>query len=557
MGKYGTNYDGFGAFEGGVNADKGAPLISTNSDGATALLMGAPLIREIQAGVANGDFAIPPDDASSTITSTNPLPYWTFTDSSSGAITCAIVADSSNASGNVLRWSVAGGTTTGKSATLTRYVSVPGSRNREFVFVPEMTLLAATASTVINATIGFTWYKSDGTTTTGTGNTSSTANTFTVIGAGPTTITAVTSAVNTAAPSDAAFMLITITIATTGTVSAGAKTLDLAEVRIASGQSDVYVAENTTPGTYGPSRFRQANGTLTLSPNLGGTGAFAVSGNQTISGTLDVTGALTTTVSSTDKNTILGGNIQSIGTATGYNAYQTFVTSDSNNRFKLESNGKMSWGPGSSAVDSNLYRNTASPFGLITDGRLQVGENLYAANVNATTDVSGVTLTLSGAASATNINLSGANGVRHDTPATTSGTGQIAGMAMWVLVSGTNYQIRRSTGTSWARFKDNIEPTSISPEQFAALNFVQFDWNAEKLLEQYPDLDSVDQNKQHGLLLDQLVDVLPEAVQQPTNSTDTETVNWHAVYLAAMVALQDAIKRINELEERVAALEAK
>ena len=199
MGKYGTNREGFGAFEGGVNADKGAPLISTNSDGATSLLMGAPLIREIQAGVANGDFAITPDDASSTITSTNPLPYWTFTDvNSAGAITCAIVADSSNASGNVLRWSVAGGTTTGKSATLTRYVSVPGSRNREFVFVPEMTLLAATASTVINATIGFTWYKSDGTTTTGTGNTSSRANTFTVIGAGPTTITAVTSAANSA-----------------------------------------------------------------------------------------------------------------------------------------------------------------------------------------------------------------------------------------------------------------------------------------------------------------------------------------------------------------------
>ena len=296
MGKYGTNYEGFGAFEGGVNADNGAPLLSTNSDGATSLLMGAPLIREIQAGVANGDFAITPDDASATITSTNPLPYWSFTDTNSaGAITCAIVADSSNASGNVLRWSVAGATTTGKSAKLTRYVSVPGSRNREFVFVPEMTLLAATASTVINSTIGFTWYKSDGVTTTGTGNTSSTANTFTVIGAGPTTITAgISPAVNLAAPSDAAFMLITITVATTGTVSAGAKTLDLAEVRIASGQSDVYVAENTTPATYGPSRFRQANGTLTLQPNLGGSGSFAVSGDQTVSGALDVTGTITT-----------------------------------------------------------------------------------------------------------------------------------------------------------------------------------------------------------------------------------------------------------------------
>jgi hypothetical protein len=446
MGKYGTNYDGFGAFEGGVNADKGAPLISTNSDGATSLLMGAPLIREIQAGVANGDFAITPDDASSTITSTNPLPYWTFTDvNSAGAITCAIVADSSNASGNVLRWSVAGGTTTGKSATLTRYVSVPGSRNREFVFVPEMTLLAATASTVINATIGFTWYKSDGTTTTGTGNTSSTANTFTVIGAGPTTITAVTSAVNTAAPSDAAFMLITITIATTGTVSAGAKTVDLAEVRIASGQSDVYVAENTTPGTYGPSRFRQANGTLTLSPNLGGSGAFAVSGNQTISGTLDVTGALTTTVSSTDKATILGGNIQTIRPTAGGNVLQTFVTTDANNRFKLESDGTMSWGSGAAAADANLYRLSADK--LKTDDSLVVGTDL---TVSGDASVAGTaTITAGGGANA--ITITGAR-LANDTPGTTTAT---TNAAIWVLISGTNYRLNRNTSS--ARYKTDIE----------------------------------------------------------------------------------------------------
>ena len=427
MGKYGTNREGFGAFEGGVNADKGAPLLSTNSDGATSLLMGAPLIREIQAGVANGDFAITPDDASATITSLNPLPYWSVTDTNSaGAITCAIVADSSNASGNVLRWSVAGGTTTGKSATLTRYVSVPGSRNREFVFVPEMTLLAATASTVINSTIGFTWYKSDGVTTTGTGNTSSTANTFTVIGAGPTTITAVTSAVNTAAPSDAAFMLITITVATTGTVSAGTKTLDLAEVRIASGQSDVYIAENTTPGTYGPSRFRQANGTLTLQPNLGGSGAF------------DVSGTFSDTVSSTDKLTILGGNIQSIGTATGSNVLQTYVTTDANNRFKLEQDGKLSWGSGSSAVDTTLER--------VSIGLLQTGGGM---NFGGS---SNYRITASGAADLLNVNMSGTNGLRHDTPATTT---QTTSAAIWVLVSGTQYQIRRNSSS--ARYKTDIE----------------------------------------------------------------------------------------------------
>jgi hypothetical protein len=98
VGKYGTNLEGFGAFEGGVNADKGAPLVSTNSDGETSLLFGPAALREIQAGCANGDFAIPPDEADATITDENPLPYWTFTDvNSAGAITCAVVTDASAA----------------------------------------------------------------------------------------------------------------------------------------------------------------------------------------------------------------------------------------------------------------------------------------------------------------------------------------------------------------------------------------------------------------------------------------------------------------------------
>ena len=33
MGNYGTNLEGFGGFEGDVNADNGATLVSTNSEG--------------------------------------------------------------------------------------------------------------------------------------------------------------------------------------------------------------------------------------------------------------------------------------------------------------------------------------------------------------------------------------------------------------------------------------------------------------------------------------------------------------------------------------------
>ena len=56
MGKYGTNLEGFAGFEGGVNNDKGANLVATNTDGETSLLFGSAALREIQALVANGDF---------------------------------------------------------------------------------------------------------------------------------------------------------------------------------------------------------------------------------------------------------------------------------------------------------------------------------------------------------------------------------------------------------------------------------------------------------------------------------------------------------------------
>ena len=538
MGKYGTNYDGFGAFEGGVNADKGAPLLSTNSDGATSLLMGAPLIREIQAGVANGDFAITPDDASSTITSTNPLPYWSFTDvSSAGAITCAIVADSSNASGNVLRWSVAGATTTGKSATLTRYISVPGSRNREFVFVPEMTLLAATASTVINSTIGFTWYKSDGVTTTGTGNTSSTANTFTVIGAGPTTITAgISPAVNLAAPSDAAFMLITITVATTGTVSAGAKTLDLAEVRVASGQSDVYVAENTTPGTYGPSRFRQANGTLTLQPNLGGSGSFAVSGSQTVSSTLDVTGALSAIVSANNKTVITGSSTISTGSAVGDNVLTTFVTSDTNNRFKLEQNGKISWGSGSGAVDVSLTRSTDNE--LTVDGDFVVTYLVTTDPNSAIVASGGGNISLTGPD--TSVPISG-NGELKAIPNTTTLT---TNSARWVLIAGNTYGLRRDSSTR--RVKTNIVEADnavlTAAKNLRAVHYEALEKDAE---------GNVVPSGKHtlGFIAEEIADAGLDCAVTYDGEGLPDGYDERVLIAALLV-------RINDLEERLAALES-
>ena len=271
MGKYGTNLEGFGAFEGGVNADKGAPLVSTSSDGETALLFGPAALREIQAGVANGDFAIPPDAAGDTITAENPLPYWTFTDvNSAGAITAAIVADAGAGSGNVLRFTVASGTLTGKSATLTRYIPVASSASRSFSFYAEATFDNATNSAQSNAKLTCQFYKADGVTTTGTAFSSATTLFSDLITAegllAPDFFADPTLLVDTTAPADAAYLKITITIATVATQSV-AHIVDLTEVRLGSGLPEILFTDKNVP-TNGPGYIICGSGEIALgAPN--------------------------------------------------------------------------------------------------------------------------------------------------------------------------------------------------------------------------------------------------------------------------------------------------
>ena len=271
MGRYGTNLEGFGAFEGGVNADKGAPLVATNSDGETALLFGPAALREIQAGVANGDFAIPPDAAGDTITDENPLPYWTFTDvNSAGAITAAVVADSTNGSGNVLIFTVASGTLTGKSVTLTRYIPVSSTLSRSFCYYLEASFTNATNSAQSEVEVSAQFYTLAGSTT---------GSSFTS-GAVPfsslTSTTGVTAPANfdagsllaTTAPGDAASCKVTITVRTVATQSA-ARSITLAEVSLAAGTPEILLTDRSAPQTYQPAVLQADAGELLLQASGG------------------------------------------------------------------------------------------------------------------------------------------------------------------------------------------------------------------------------------------------------------------------------------------------
>ena len=369
MGKYGTNLEGFGGFEGGVNADKGAPLVSTSSDGETAFIFGQAALRTIQAGVENGDFAIPPDAAGDTITESNPLPYWTFTDDdSAGAITCAIVADSGSGSGNLLRWTVAAGTTTGKTATLSRYVAVPATRDRAYSFLAELTAGAATNTTNRQIVLKYQYHKQDLTTTGSLYTTTYALSTF----AGTTTVPF--NAEQT--PADAAFLKLSISLDTTGT-NASATTVDLYEVKTVIGNP--YVLVSTTDIGTGPAALWKVGTDLYIASNLGSYSTGSIVPTDAYLQISD-TGASFNDGSFSVENGQLGIGVSAATT----DALLIGVTGDTEIRLIVDGDGTHNWGSGSAVQDTNLFRSAANT--LKTDDSFVIGgaNSLYVSRISYT-----------------------------------------------------------------------------------------------------------------------------------------------------------------------------
>jgi hypothetical protein len=276
MTSYGSDYTPITQQSGDLVAEGGATLISPRSEGETAIMAGPALLREIQAGVSNGDFAVSPVDPTANISEENNLPYWTYTDiNSAGAITAAVVSDANAASGNVLRFTVASGTLTGKSATLTRYVPVASSASRSFSFYAEATFESGTNSTQATAKLTCQFYKSDQTTTTGTAFESPVYG-FNDFSFGPNGITApdlfvpsgAADLTNTTAPADAAYLKLTITIATVATQSAD-RVVDLTEVRLAHGLPELILTDKGDPATFQPAYIVNESGDLSLVASTG------------------------------------------------------------------------------------------------------------------------------------------------------------------------------------------------------------------------------------------------------------------------------------------------
>jgi hypothetical protein len=471
MGKYGTNVTGLGAYEGGVNNDKGAPLVANNTDGETSLLFGPAALREIQTGVANGSWEVTPDQATATVTEENPIPYWTFTDTNSnGAITCAIVADASSGSSNTLRWSITAGSANSLSAKLTRFIPVAATRNRAFAYSPEVNTNAATNTVVATIRMQAQFYKPDQTTTTGTAIDSGII-TFATLGTGSNWLTGSYTTAN-AAPADAAYCLITITVATAAAGTVIASTVDIPEVRLIRGDQTNLFAEYTTPGTYAPTLVRQVNGTLQISPNAG-TGAVQIGGALNLD----------------TRHTIVSNNASSI----------LFTRNDSGTRSSLVVDRLFPGDQTTRFIDDDGTSTTVS-------ASLLVGATCQADGFRATA-----------------------------IPTTTNTTNA----AIWVLNAGTDYTLRRNTSS--ARYKTNIVDADEAVLEAAKKIKPR---HYESTIE-----DEAGETRLGFIAEEVLAAGLSHAVGYDGEG-QVETIDATAL-IAALYA------RVNDLEERLAALESR
>jgi len=454
MTSYGSDYTARNQQSGDIVADGGATLLSPFSEGETAIMAGPALLREIQAGVSNGDWAVSPQDPTANISAENNLPYWTFTDvNSAGAITAAIVADAGAGSGNVLRWSVAASTVSGKSATLARYVPVASSRNRAFAYIPELNTASATNTANASVTITYQYYKQDYTTT---GSSGTSTATFATLGTGTNWLNPPIATTN-ATPSDAAFIYVEIKVSTTGTTPASISTVDITEARVIRGDQTNLFAEYTTPGTYSPTRVRQVNGVLNIEPN-GGTGNVTLGGDLTVSGN--------------DINLGTGFTISGVGVS----AVQ-FTRNDSGNRANITVARVF---PGTQAtryMDDNGAAITFSS-SVEVSGSVDATTFYPSSSGFALVGVNGADVSLTGAD--ITVPIAG-NGELATIPNTTTAT---TNSARWVNTSGNIYALRRDSSTR--RVKTNIveadDVVLAAAKNLRAVHFEPLEKDADGIL---------------------------------------------------------------------------
>lgn len=108
-----------------------------------------------------------------------------------------------------------------------------------------------------------------------------------------------------------------------------------------------------------------------------------------------------------------------------------------------------------------------------------------------------------------------------------------------ITTSGTSYNT-----TSDRRLKDNIEPIADGTEKLMAMKPVTHTWIAD------PEADAV-----HGFIAQEMQEIIPEAVSGDPDGEEMMAMDYGRITPVLVAALQDAHKKIAELETRLNTLE--
>ena len=211
-------------------------------------------------------------------------------------------------------------------------------------------------------------------------------------------------------------------------------------------------------------------------------------------------------------------------------------------------------GTGAGVNPRILFRNGAGTY--ISGLRATIGTLTHYADSGTSTlgnftsgAISGSSITSSG-----NV-ISNGTGFLNDTPTTaaTPSTYTSGRAAFWTNTAGTAYRLDRYVASSSAETKKNITSTNVAPEQFYGINLVDFEFDNERAKALYPSVNVTPDGVQHGIIYEQVKDIMPEAVFDAGTSGpgDPPGINWDQVYFAALVAIQDLNDRVRDLEARL------
>ena len=212
----------------------------------------------------------------------------------------------------------------------------------------------------------------------------------------------------------------------------------------------------------------------------------------------------------------------------------------------LIKNSEVVWNETSKDSDFRVESNNSDHMLFVDAGNDRIGVNNASPSSTVHIGRSGLSNTGLTIQSATTSALITLNGRMNNSGSTTTaiefkdGSTATTEGSITVTSSGTTYNT-----TSDRRLKDNIATITDGTEKLMAMNPVTHTWIND------PNADAV-----HGFIAQEMQEIVPEAVSGDPDSQDMMSMDYGRITPVLVAALQDAHKKIEALEERLAELEA-